>query len=150
MNEFSDNKDMFSTFGSLRVSIAEAIDVFVEPYVKNRKPSGKRYKFFICVKICDHKGNEILKYNTTPQNFFVGEQIVPVGDEYIFDGVSSSNSLQISFHSIGEMDAKQQPIPTYCIGLTTIPISRLEENIQVPTLLPLHIVLVFLLSPINR
>ncbi len=144
MNEFSENKDMFSTFGSLRVSIAEAIDVFVEPYVKNRKPSGKRYKFFICVTICDHKGREILKYNTTPQTFFIGEQIVPVGDEYIFDGVSSSNSLQISFHSIGELDAKQQPVLTYCIGMTTIPISRLEENSQVYSPSPHH------LPPINR
>eukprot|EP01034_Spumella_vulgaris_P021442 gene21442-27474_t len=27
MNEFSENKDMFSTFGSLRVSVAEAIDI---------------------------------------------------------------------------------------------------------------------------
>lgn len=140
MSEGYTPKDIFCTYGSLRVSLSEAIDVFPELKTKNKRASAKKSMFFVSVAISDTHGRDIVCYNTAPQVFYTGESAA-IGEEFIFDGVASSNALMVSFYSVvtgqeavTKMDSSTSskvPTSTRCLGLTSIPISRLEENKQV-------------------
>lgn len=134
-------KDIFCTYGSLKVSLSEAIDVFPAPKAKSRKSDNARQKFVVSVSISDSNGRDIVCYNTCPHFYYPNETAI-IGEEFLFDGVSSSNSLIVTFYAIvagheytnTKMDSssRSQLLSSMkCLGLTSIPISRLEENNQV-------------------
>lgn len=134
-------KDIFCTYGSLKVSLSEAIDVFPVPKVKSRKQDLNKQKFVVSISISDSNGRDIVCYNTAPHFYYPNETTI-IGEEFLFDGVSSSNNLMVTFYAIvngqeysnTKMDSSTSSrlvSSMKCLGLTSIPLSRLEENNQV-------------------
>lgn len=120
MGDFS-QKNIFTTFGSLRVSIVEAIEMMGHLLVKGRKKVDLWKNVYCSVYVIDEKGESSVKCDSSVVLCSTSEPL-RVGEEFIFDGVSSLSQLVVIFYAL---EFKNQ---AECIGITMIPISRLEEN----------------------
>ena len=128
-------RNLFTTYGTLRASVIDALDLIDASQNKNKSLKTK-CKVFAVLKVVDDAGNEIKHFNTETHPYYTSETTI-IGEEFIFENVSSVHCLLLSFYSLsgekapsGEMVMSQS-----CLGFTKIPVSRLEENRPVLDLL---------------
>ena len=104
----------------------EALDLIEN----NKKNKSVKCNVFAVLKIADENGVELKNYNTETRPYYVSDTLV-IGEEFIFENVSSAHSLVVSFYSLSLSVEKSPPevaVLQNCLGFTQIPLSRLEEN----------------------
>lgn len=129
-------RSIFTSYGTLRICLMEAVDVFELPGNRSRvklDANSKTQKVFATVSINDENDCEILKYDTSSHPYFSTETVA-IGEEYIFEAVSSAYHVvvglySIHFHKINSSVIAERTI--HAIGTVKIPIDRLEENTPV-------------------
>lgn len=130
----SRKRNIFTTYGTLRVSVVEALDLVDNAPGVNKKVKVTKSNVFAVLKITDDNGVEIKHCNTETHPFYTSETMT-IGEEFIFENVSSAHNLLVSFYSVALEKEKTQQAPVTvaqnCLGFTQIPLARLEENVPV-------------------
>jgi 6-pyruvoyl-tetrahydropterin synthase len=123
---FLDRKKLFTSFGSIRVKVVEAIDCLDSLYINDKKSnvSTTSYNIYIKIVIAKEGGDALMTFSTGMFTYTSGA-IDIYAEEYLFDGISSTYNI------IASLYAANSTMESKCIGLVVIPISRLEENITV-------------------
>lgn len=133
----SRKRNFLTTYGTLRACVVEALDLVDTPPTNNKKVKVTKSSVFAVLKVTDDAGAEIKHCNTETHPFFTSESLV-IGEEFIFENVSSAHSLYVSFYSVS-MEKEKAPHASAiasqnCLGFTQIPLSRLEDNVSVSSL----------------
>lgn len=131
----SRKRNIFTTYGTLRVSIVEALDLVDSPAVgNNKKVKVTKSNVFAALKVTDDNGVEI-KHCNTETHPFVTSEAMNIGEEFIFENISSAHNLLVSFYSVSLEKEKTHnasvTVAQNCLGFTQIPLARLEENVSV-------------------
>ncbi len=126
--------NLFTTYGTLRVGVVEASDL-VEIQVGNaKKVKVTKSNVFAMLKITDDNGKEE-KHCSTETHIFHPSEALIIGEEFLFENVSSAHSLVVSFYSVALEKEKINHAPVTaaqtCLGFTQIPLARLGENTSV-------------------
>lgn len=115
---------MFKSFGSVRVLLVEA------DKASEKGQKGKNEilddSFYISVSLADDDNEFIVnkKFSSACYRFCPLHSPTSISEEFLFSKVSSTQSLVISLHIIGSNT-------TYSFQQTVIPVSRLEEDVEV-------------------
>ena len=135
MSTFDLKNNIFTTYGTLRASVLEVIDVS-DPFqstINKNKPNRSKLTVYAIVSVVDENAAASVHplFSTAPRPYFHGEPMI-IGEEFIFENVSSLHSLVVSLYSLasGKVVSQndQMKVPV-CVGTTKIPLARLEENI---------------------
>ena len=113
-------RDIFRSYGSIRVLLVEADE-------DNKTLAADRVsnKFYVSVSLVDDRQSKTLsRVSSACYLFTSSNDPKKINEEFIFDGVTSTHSLVISLHILGDRTAKSYQ-------QTTIPLSRLEEDVEV-------------------
>ena len=115
-------RDIFRSYGSIRVLIVEA-----DEDRKNSTGDCFASKFYVSVSLVDDRQSKTLSRVSSGCYLFSNSyNPSSINEEFIFDGVTSTHSLVISLNVLGDRNAKS-------CQQTTIPLSRLEEDVEVST-----------------
>eukprot|EP01038_Epipyxis_sp_PR26KG_P009228 gene9228-12441_t len=147
-----ENSNLFVSYGSLKIIILEAMDLMDESVdrlnnnvsrnisilststVANKKNLNTKYSIHCSLSLMDENNIVRHRYHTEPRSLYSSELTFPfiVGEEFIFNSISSASSLLITFYSISNMMKKySSPSESTIIGHTLIPVGRLEENVSI-------------------
>ena len=119
-----DRGKLFTSFGSIRVKVIEAIDCLDGLPSVDKRHNTVSYNIYVKIVIAKEDGEPLMNFSTATSTYTSGVLDI-CAEEYAFDGISSSNNIIASLYAANPtMDNK-------CIGLVVIPVSRLEENITV-------------------
>jgi hypothetical protein len=111
-------RDMFRSYGSVRVLLVEADE-------GKCSADTSECKFFVSVSLVDDRESKTLcKFSTACYLFTPSRSPSGINEEFIFDRVSSAQDLIISLSTIGDGNGNSYQ-------QTTIPVSRLEEDVEV-------------------
>lgn len=112
--------DMFRSYGMIRVLVVEA-----DEGRKISRPQCMADRFYVSISLTDDEESKTLvRFSTACYMFTPSRNSSSVNEEFIFDGVASTQSLVVSLNisSDSEVLSCQQ---------TIIPVSRLEEDVEV-------------------
>lgn len=126
-------KNIFTTYGTLRACVIEVVDLVEATQLNVKKLKGTKNNVFAVLKEIDETGSVISHYNSDTHTCYIAERLV-IGEEFIFENVSSAHNLVVYFYSVSLEKEKTQPhlvAAQTCLGYTQIPLSRLEENVPV-------------------
>ena len=127
----SSMKSIFTTYGTLRASVIEALDI-VE--TSNKKNHAVKYNVFVVLKVVDDSGVELKSCQTEIHPYYTSDPLL-IGEEFLFENAASTQSLVVSLHILNmEKTLTKVSLSQSCLGFTRIPLSRLEENRPVSTL----------------
>lgn len=130
----SKKRNFLTTYGTLRACVVEALDLIDTPSVASKKVKVAKSNVFAVLKVVDDAGTDIKHYNTETHPFYTSESLV-IGEEFIFENVSSAHSLLVTFYSVSLEKEKTPQAPVTisqnCLGFTQIPLSRLEDGVSV-------------------
>lgn len=126
----------FTSYGRLYVCIIEGIDLITDAKSKVvktwlKKPTKEYFSIYGVLSIIDRRNKEIKKIQTAARPYKLKDSFL-IGEEFCFEPVSSSLTIVISIFAI--IDSINVVNET-CVGITRIPLSRLEDNQTVRTLL---------------
>lgn len=132
----SRKRNIFVTYGTLRVNVLEAVDL-VDSHTGPKRVRVSKSSVFAVLKLISESGGDMGHYNSETHPFYMSENLV-IGEEFMFDSASSSQTLMVAFYSLALEKEKSQTSAAAtqcCLGYTRIPLSRLEENVPVSWLL---------------
>jgi hypothetical protein len=113
--------------------VLEVVDLVNAPVTNGKKVKVSRSTVFAVLKVLEENGNVLAQYNSETRSFCSGESLF-LGEEFLFENVSSAHMLQVAFFAVTLEKSKAQPIATplqTCLGYVQIPLSRLEDNAPV-------------------
>ena len=127
--------NIFTTFGTLRVNVIEALDLIDVPSKNAKKVKVNKGSVFAVLSIVDESNNVVTHYNSDIHPFVTSDAIF-IGEEFLFENASSAHSLAVTFYIVSMEKEKNHNSAVSCqncLGYTHIPLSRLEENVSVST-----------------
>lgn len=134
LSSMSKRRNFLTTYGTLHTCVVEAVDLIETTSSSNKKVKVTKCNVFAVLKVIDEAGTDIRHYNTETHPFYTSESLV-IGEEFIFENVSSAHSLLVSFFSVSLEKEKAPHAPVTvaqnCLGFTQIPLSRLEDGVSV-------------------
>jgi hypothetical protein len=125
MSKHTHAKSIFTSYGTLRASILEVQDLLVaQPSSKVKSNSN----VFAVMKVAERFDSVGVHFHTETRPCYTGE-VLDFSEEFIFESISSAHTLYVSFYLLHAGTEKTEvKFSQVLLGMTEIPVSRLEEN----------------------